>query len=156
MQRQRGSPQEIIAQQWKMGPGSFSRDIHSHISLEFLYRRKLKPPPGWKMETRLSTWLFLEHHPLCYHQPIRRKSHTLQPSPPILPIKPCPWGVEGQGSQAHCSPWGRKEWDRTWRLNNSCTWLILIINKIDKIDPSKKNFPLKTIWEFQFFNTYSP
>ena len=26
---------------------------------------------------------------------------------------------EGQGSLACCSPWGRKESDKTWRLNNN-------------------------------------
>ena len=26
---------------------------------------------------------------------------------------------EGQGGLACCSPWGREESDRTWRLNNS-------------------------------------
>ena len=27
-------------------------------------------------------------------------------------------GGEGQGSLVYCSPWGHKESDMTWRLNN--------------------------------------
>ena len=30
-----------------------------------------------------------------------------------------PGDREGQGSLACCSPWGRKESDTTWRLNNN-------------------------------------
>ena len=30
-----------------------------------------------------------------------------------------PGDGEGQGSLACCSPWGRKESDTTWRLNNN-------------------------------------
>ena len=30
-----------------------------------------------------------------------------------------PGGGEGQGSLAGCSPWGHKESDTTWQLNNS-------------------------------------
>ena len=29
-----------------------------------------------------------------------------------------PGGSEGQGSLVCCSPWGRKELDMTWQLNN--------------------------------------
>ena len=28
-------------------------------------------------------------------------------------------GIEGQGSLVCCSPWGHKESDMTWRLNNN-------------------------------------
>ena len=38
---------------------------------------------------RLST-RFLEHRPVASHQPIRTKSHTLQPSPQIVPSFPGP------------------------------------------------------------------
>ena len=41
-------------------------------------------------------------------------------------------GSEGQGSLAHCSPWGHKESDMTEQLNsNSCSenvFMIIIIN----------------------------
>ena len=30
-----------------------------------------------------------------------------------------PGDCEGQGSLACCSPWGRKELDTTWQLNNN-------------------------------------
>ena len=33
---------------------------------------------------------FLEHRPVASHQPIRTKSHTLQPSPQIVPSFPGP------------------------------------------------------------------
>ena len=37
-----------------------------------------------------------------------------------------PGDGEGQGSLVCCSPWGQKELDTTWRLNNkACEYLIL-------------------------------
>ena len=44
-----------------------------------------------------------------------------------------PGGGEGQGSLACCSPWGRKESDMTWRLNNNNnSWVDLFLLKNQK------------------------
>ena len=43
-----------------------------------------------------------EHHPLNEHE-----------------LQPTPENSEGQGSLVGCSPWGRKELDRTEILNNN-------------------------------------
>ena len=37
---------------------------------------------------------------------------------------------KGQGSLAHCSPWGHKEKDMTWRLNNMAYLLIRVLFNI--------------------------
>ena len=42
-----------------------------------------------------------------------------------------PGDGEGQGSPACCSPWGRKESDMTWSLNNNMLNLWVMFDKGD-------------------------
>ena len=49
-----------------------------------------------------------------------------------MAIEQTPGGSGGQGSLACCSPWGCKESDTTWLLNNSswrCLWVSFELNK---------------------------
>ena len=63
--------------------------IYIPVYLSSLYR-KVRTPFSWRMAT--SGWAQDSRSTvlLPHHQPTRRKSHTLQPSPQILPIKTFP------------------------------------------------------------------
>ena len=46
---------------------------------------------------------------------------------------------KGQGGQECCSPWGHKELDTTWQLNNNLTKTTLQINTL--------NLDITSIWK---------
>ena len=83
-----------------------TQEIHLTVSLSFF--AELGPPPRWRMVT--SGWAqdswsttLLPHH----QQPVRRKSHTLQPLPQMLPslsrAQWWPWATEDEMVGRH--PW---------------------------------------------------
>ena len=75
---------ETVVQRFKQDPVSSTRDmgIYLWVSLE-----ELRLPPRWRMLN--SDWAQASWNTalLLHSLPIRRKSHTRKPSPPILPIK---------------------------------------------------------------------
>ena len=99
IQKQGRSSQETTVQPWGRVLVS-PQGIHITISLSSSVGTKA--PPRWRMAT--SGWAQIPGALLTHHQPIRRKSHTLQPSPPILPIKtfpPKPSGSLGFWGTSH-------------------------------------------------------
>ena len=64
------------------GPISSSRNTHNNSFV----CEELKPPPRWMTVTSGRAQYSLSTTLLPHHQPIRRKSHALQPSFQILPV----------------------------------------------------------------------
>ena len=86
MQKQRRSSQETIAQLWVrvlVPPQGIYITIFLSSLAELTPLPRMVATSGWAWDS----WSIAL---LPHHQPIGRKSHTLQPSPKILPVKTFP------------------------------------------------------------------
>ena len=57
---------------------------------------------------------------------------------------------EGQGSLACCSPWGHKESDMTWRLNNKFVYVNIFIQKLSSLSKEQDTSLHYLNWQLVF------
>ena len=112
MKKQRKSSQETILQCWGrvLVP---PQGTYITVSLSSSARTKapthveggnymLRPQTGWNLKA--DDWDSWSTTLLPHHQPIRRKSVTLQTSPQILPVKTSPWKSSGSSGDFEHKP----------------------------------------------------